>query len=357
MGGSGKLLPRVPLPEIVTAELALRVPGCVFTSNPCRIKLYSREVVIFREDICAKMRKYSRRPQEDEEETSLHKHALRTILSQSHLSPLPLEVTPIDWAHDHTLRLYPLPHVLVLGGRGSGFVENEKNVWASNPGCFGTDFSFAVYHPSAEGKDKEQEPEATPEMELLALNGDDVDRETAKERVRDDRPQRKKRRRITNATVAAGTVTAAAQEEAAAITAGVQKTPKDRQPSRRRKDTPNAARSTVAPLGAGQRGIGGYFKARLDEEKADPPLLSRRRLTRATDSDDEEGRSSDDGQEVNVVEDMQEDGGEQEEYTDGESAASEDQGDSEPEPAPVRISKTAAPARARRVLHEDSDTD
>ena len=240
----------------------------------------------------------------------------------------------------------------------------EKGVCASNPGCFGTDFSFNIYRPSALGSDVDPEAGENPELVIYALDVDEIDRETANERVREDRPQRKRRRRVTAPGAVPGTVSAAPQSESSAIhQAAGQKTPKDRQTSRRRKDTPNASRSTVAPLSGGQRGINGYFTAALDAVKADPPpTLGRRRLTRATDSDEDEGGSSEDGQEaVGNVEDAR---GDEESHgemvddpSDDGSVASDAEEDSEPELAPARVSKSIAPARSRRVLQEDSDSE
>lgn len=37
-----------------------------------------------------------------------------TLLQQSHLCPLPMYQQPLHWQLDHALRLYPLPHCLVL---------------------------------------------------------------------------------------------------------------------------------------------------------------------------------------------------------------------------------------------------
>ena len=39
---------------------------------------------------------------------------VKTILDQSHLAPFPLQVAPTYWSFDHTLRIYPLPTVLVM---------------------------------------------------------------------------------------------------------------------------------------------------------------------------------------------------------------------------------------------------
>ena len=45
---------------------------------------------------------------------ALFEHLSVTLLQQSHLCPLPLEKQPIYWQHDHALRLYPVPDVVIL---------------------------------------------------------------------------------------------------------------------------------------------------------------------------------------------------------------------------------------------------
>lgn len=37
-----------------------------------------------------------------------------TLLQQSNLCPLPMYQQPLHWQLDHAMRLYPLPHCLVL---------------------------------------------------------------------------------------------------------------------------------------------------------------------------------------------------------------------------------------------------
>ena len=39
---------------------------------------------------------------------------LHTLVGQGHLAPLPMAAQPVYWEHDHSLRLLPLPDVLVL---------------------------------------------------------------------------------------------------------------------------------------------------------------------------------------------------------------------------------------------------
>lgn len=46
---------RPAIPNSITEELRRKVPGAVFTSNPCRLLYCTREIVILREDIVTKM--------------------------------------------------------------------------------------------------------------------------------------------------------------------------------------------------------------------------------------------------------------------------------------------------------------
>ncbi|KAG7269485.1 hypothetical protein CRUP_009998 [Coryphaenoides rupestris] len=89
--GPSTILPRPPLADHITEDFRQRIPFSVFTTNPCRIQYCSQEIVIIREDLFVK-----------------------TILSQGHLTPLPLYVSPVFWAYDYTLRVYPVPDVIVF---------------------------------------------------------------------------------------------------------------------------------------------------------------------------------------------------------------------------------------------------
>lgn len=39
----------------------------------------------------------------------IQKQLVRTIVDGAHLSPLPLTTRQVSWAHDHALRIYPIP--------------------------------------------------------------------------------------------------------------------------------------------------------------------------------------------------------------------------------------------------------
>ena len=52
-----------------------------------------QELVFHRDDVCSKMRQYSRKPTEGK---CLHDHAVKTLLSQGHLVPLPLHAGALE---------------------------------------------------------------------------------------------------------------------------------------------------------------------------------------------------------------------------------------------------------------------
>lgn len=106
----------------------------------CRIKFYTQEIVLFRQDLLYRMRRSSLIPPSTEETSDPFEHVstkllffiesrslrpsnlklieslllqlVATITHQSHLCPLPLTVQPIIWNYDHCLRLYPTPHTV-----------------------------------------------------------------------------------------------------------------------------------------------------------------------------------------------------------------------------------------------------
>ncbi|XP_073673292.1 DNA polymerase epsilon subunit 2 [Garra rufa] len=145
--GPGTVLPRPPLAENITEEFRQRVPFSVFTTNPCRIQYCSQEMVVIREDLVNKMcRNCVRLPSSN---LDIPSHFVKTILSQGHLTPLPLYVCPVYWAYDYSLRLYPLPDVVVFADKYDPFNVCNTDCLCINPGSFPrSGFSFKVYYPS-----------------------------------------------------------------------------------------------------------------------------------------------------------------------------------------------------------------
>uniref|UniRef100_A0A7N8WW56 DNA polymerase epsilon subunit n=1 Tax=Mastacembelus armatus TaxID=205130 RepID=A0A7N8WW56_9TELE len=145
--GPATILPRPPLADHITEEFRQRVPFSVFTTNPCRVQYCSQEMVIIREDLVNKMcRNCVRLPNNN---LDIPNHFVKTILSQGHLTPLPLYVSPVFWAYDYSLRVYPVPDVIVFADKYDPFSINNADCLCINPGSFPrSGFTFKVYYPS-----------------------------------------------------------------------------------------------------------------------------------------------------------------------------------------------------------------
>lgn len=141
-------LPRSSIPLSLLGSKIQRVLGqsATFASNPCRIAYCTQEIVVFRQDLFSKLLRSSlfKTNGDFSERTHLH----HTLLSQAHLSPLPLSSSPVYWKLDDELRISPLPDVLILGDRLEAYCDNYAQVQIINPGVLPlTDFSFLVYYP------------------------------------------------------------------------------------------------------------------------------------------------------------------------------------------------------------------
>ena len=60
----------------------------------------------------------------------------KTILCQGHLCPLPLHVAPVYWPYDHSLRLYPLPDLVVCADKYDSFSVSQTDCTIINPVSF-----------------------------------------------------------------------------------------------------------------------------------------------------------------------------------------------------------------------------
>lgn len=94
-------------------ELTKKVKHISFATNPCRIRFYTQEMVIFRDDLLKKMQRHLvMSPDLSEGSPALVEQLVRSILDQGHLCPLPAYARPIQWELDHAMRLFPLPHLV-----------------------------------------------------------------------------------------------------------------------------------------------------------------------------------------------------------------------------------------------------
>ncbi|XP_070570240.1 DNA polymerase epsilon subunit 2-like [Ptychodera flava] len=144
--GPGCIFPRPPIPNCITEEFQKQIPLSVFTTNPCRIQYCTQEIVVFREDIVNKMcRNCVKFPTSRSE---IPANFVKTVVSQAHLCPLPLHVSPIYWAYDSAMRVYPLPDLIVFADKYDPFTIDSVNCICTNTGSFSrSDFSFKVYFP------------------------------------------------------------------------------------------------------------------------------------------------------------------------------------------------------------------
>lgn len=58
---------------------------------------------------------------------------VKTILSQGHLTPLPLYVSPVFWAYDYSLRVYPVPDVIIFADKYDPFSITNTDCLCVNP--------------------------------------------------------------------------------------------------------------------------------------------------------------------------------------------------------------------------------
>lgn len=145
--GQANILPNPGIPSVLMSELTSRISSAQFCSNPTRIQFCTREIVVFREDIMNKLCRHC--VKFPSEATDLPNHFTKTILSQAHLSPLPLHARPIYWSHDHALRLYPLPDLVVIGDKCDPFSVSSTDCTIANVGSFiQSEFEFKVYIPA-----------------------------------------------------------------------------------------------------------------------------------------------------------------------------------------------------------------
>lgn len=111
--GTNNALPRRAIPEEFIKDLRKKVTHVTFASNPCRVRFFTQEIVLFREDLLRKMQRHVVVPPSlDSEGHDICQQLVESILDQGHLCPLPLHVRPVYWDLDYTLRLSPLPHLV-----------------------------------------------------------------------------------------------------------------------------------------------------------------------------------------------------------------------------------------------------
>ena len=174
-------LPLLPLRAADAAPLRSALgPRAHFPSNPARLRVHARDIVVFRSPIAATLRARAllvpnggaaagaaiagaspppppaHPPCAD---ASIFQHAVATLLQQGHLAPLPLDAVPVHWAGDGGLALYPLPHALVVAGGAIPAATSFEGVECVDPGSIARGGSFAAYAPAEGGVEMCELPE------------------------------------------------------------------------------------------------------------------------------------------------------------------------------------------------------
>ncbi|KAN0115600.1 DNA polymerase alpha/epsilon subunit B domain containing protein [Russula decolorans] len=144
------VLPRKPLLSSFTARLRAKIPKIHLTSNPCRLKFFGQEIVIFREDVMSRMLRNLVGVKPDARNEDLKRYLVQSILDQSHLSPFTTHVQPILAEYDHAMRLYPLPTCVVLADKYDSYRMTYEGCHVFNPGRFiGRSLGFSTYTPAS----------------------------------------------------------------------------------------------------------------------------------------------------------------------------------------------------------------
>ncbi len=109
---------------------------------------------MFRDNIVQKMNRNSVLKTGDDKGVPLSQLLAETLMCQAHLCPLPMSVAPVHWDYDSSLRLYPLPQLLVLADHHEHYSHeiasaDYEGTAVINPGSFSVDFSFFVYRPGS----------------------------------------------------------------------------------------------------------------------------------------------------------------------------------------------------------------
>ncbi|EGO01867.1 hypothetical protein SERLA73DRAFT_177419 [Serpula lacrymans var. lacrymans S7.3] len=129
-------LPRRPLLSSFVSRIKAKVPKAHFASNPCRLKFFGQEIVIFREDTMARMLRNTVGIKPNISGDDLRRYLVQSILDQSHLLPLTSNIQPTLPDYDHALRLYPLPTTLVLADKYEKYKLTYSGCHVLNPGSF-----------------------------------------------------------------------------------------------------------------------------------------------------------------------------------------------------------------------------
>merc|ERR1712224_713526 len=135
--------PRFSIIHDLVAEFIHLLPRAVLTTSPCQMRYGNCHMVVFRHDLFKDIRaKCIFDPKPFSTHQALFENLASMLLQQNHLCPLPLTAEPINWELDHTLRIYPLTDLLVLGDHIHAAKASFEGCVCCNPGSFVSDNTF-----------------------------------------------------------------------------------------------------------------------------------------------------------------------------------------------------------------------
>ncbi|KAI0251432.1 epsilon DNA polymerase [Lactifluus subvellereus] len=132
----------------VPGPLDLAVNSAHMASNPCRLKFFGQELVVFRDDVMSRMLRNLVGVKPNARNEDLKRYS---ILDQSHLAPFTTHIQPVLAEYDHAMRLYPLPTCVVLADKYDSYRMTYEGCHVFNPGRFtGRSLGFSAYTPATQ---------------------------------------------------------------------------------------------------------------------------------------------------------------------------------------------------------------
>jgi DNA polymerase epsilon subunit 2 len=141
----GGVLPQLPLSASLTAALKKKLHHFVFAPNPCRLRFFTQEILICRQNFFNSMSAHLAVPANPEMEP--YDHLVKTIVDQGHLWPH-VSATPIAKSWDHAMHLFPVPHLLLLCDETEQWESEYQGFRIVNPGSFSHKSTFLWYTPA-----------------------------------------------------------------------------------------------------------------------------------------------------------------------------------------------------------------
>jgi DNA polymerase epsilon subunit 2 len=168
------ILPRQPIPRSFLNRVSRAVKDVTLATNPCRLSYFTQEIVVGRDDWLERFRRQNiatrskastddvdidmaeeTQPDADEPTSDtlsqISQTLARTILDQSTLSPFAQSTRPTYPAYSASLRLFPLPNVLVLAdGALPAFQQTYSGCLTISPGPLaqGKEGTWLEYWPA-----------------------------------------------------------------------------------------------------------------------------------------------------------------------------------------------------------------